>query len=135
IARAVAPVAVATGEVAANRVIFKQLLQANAIQICQVDACRVAGVSEVLAILLMAAKFGVPVCPHAGGVGLCEYVQHLAIFDNLRLTHTTRGRMVEYVDHLHEHFVDPVTVIDGRYRLPTRPGYSVAMKPASVAEF
>jgi L-fuconate dehydratase len=135
IARAVAPIAVATGEVAANRVIFKQLLQANAIQVCQVDACRVAGVSEVLAILLMAAKFGVPVCPHAGGVGLCEYVQHLAIFDYLRLSRTTRGRMIEYVDHLHEHFVDPVTVVDGRYRLPTRPGYSVAMKPESVAEF
>ncbi len=135
IARAVDPVRVATGEVAANRVIFKQLLQADAIRVCQVDACRVAGVNEVLAILLMAAKFGVPVCPHAGGVGLCEYVQHLAIFDYLRIGRSLDGRMVEYVDHLHEHFEDPVTVVDGRYRLPSRPGYSVTLKPASIAEF
>ena len=102
------PIRVATGEVAANRVIFKQLLQAEAIQVCQVDACRVAGVNEVVSILLMAAKFGVPVCPHAGGVGLCEYVQHLAIFDYLRVGTSLDGRMIEYVDHLHEHFVDPV---------------------------
>ncbi len=126
---------VATGEVAANRVIFKQLLQAEAIGTCQVDACRVGGVNEVLSVLLMAAKFGVPVCPHAGGVGLCEYVQHLSIFDYLRVGTSLEGRMVEYVDHLHEHFVDPVVVVNGRYRLPTAPGYSVAMKPASVAEF
>jgi len=135
IARAVAPIRVATGEVAANRVIFKQLLQADAIGVCQVDACRVAGVNEVLAILLMAAKFGVPVCPHAGGVGLCEYVQHLAIFDFLRVSRSLDGRMVEYVDHLHEHFEDPVTVVEGRYRLPTRPGYSVTLKPESIAEY
>jgi L-fuconate dehydratase len=135
IARAVAPIRVATGEAAANRVIFKQLLQAGAIQVCQVDACRVAGVNEVLAILLMAAKFGVPVCPHAGGVGLCEYVQHLAIFDYLRVGAALDGRMIEYVDHLHEHFVDPVQVIGGRYQVPTAPGYSVMMKPSSVAEF
>jgi L-fuconate dehydratase len=126
---------VATGEVAANRVIFKQLLQAEAIRVCQIDACRVAGVNEVLSILLMAAKFGVPVCPHSGGVGLCEYVQHLAIFDFLRVGTSLDGRMVEYVDHLHEHFVDPVSVRGGRYLLPTAPGYSVAMKPSSVAEF
>jgi L-fuconate dehydratase len=126
---------VATGEVAANRVIFKQLLQADAIGVCQVDACRVAGVNEVLSILLMAAKFGVPVCPHAGGVGLCEYVQHLAIFDYLRVGTSVAGRMVEYVDHLHEHFTDPVTVAGGRYRLPTAPGYSVEMKPESVREY
>jgi L-fuconate dehydratase len=135
IARAVSPVRVATGEVAANRVIFKQLLQAGAIQVCQVDACRVAGVNEVLAILLLAAKFGVPVCPHAGGVGLCEYVQHLAIFDYLRTGRSLDGRMIEYVDHLHEHFTDPVTVVEGRYRLPAKPGYSVEMKEASIAEF
>ncbi|MEV0901201.1 enolase C-terminal domain-like protein [Actinoplanes sp. NPDC049802] len=135
IARAVAPVRVATGEVAANRVIFKQLLQAGAIGVCQVDACRVAGVNEVLSILLLAAKFGVPVCPHSGGVGLCEYVQHLAIFDFLRVGRSLDGRMIEYVDHLHEHFTDPVTVTDGRYRLPRAPGYSVEMKPASIAEF
>jgi L-fuconate dehydratase len=126
---------VATGEVAANRVIFKQLMQAEAIRVCQIDACRVAGVNEVLSILLMAAKFGVPVCPHSGGVGLCEYVQHLAIFDFLRVGTSLDGRMVEYVDHLHEHFVDPVSVRGGRYLLPTAPGYSVAMKPSSVAEF
>jgi L-fuconate dehydratase len=126
---------VATGEVAANRVIFKQLLQAGAIQVCQVDACRVAGVNEVVSILLMAAKCGVPVCPHAGGVGLCEYVQHLAMFDYLRVGKRLDGRMVEYVDHLHEHFVDPVRVVGGRYQVPTAPGYSVTMKPASIAEF
>jgi L-fuconate dehydratase len=126
---------VATGEVAANRVIFKQLFQADAIGTCQVDACRVAGVNEVLATLLLAAKFGVPVCPHAGGVGLCEYVQHLSIFDFLRIGGSLEHRMVEYVDHLHEHFTDPVTVRDGRYRLPTRPGYSVELKPSSIAEY
>jgi L-fuconate dehydratase len=135
IARAVAPIRVATGEVAANRVIFKQLLQAGAIQVCQVDACRVAGVNEVVSILLMAAKFGVPVCPHAGGVGLCEYVQHLAIFDYLRVGTRLDGRMVEYVDHLHEHFVDPVRVVGGRYQVPTAPGYRVTMNPSSIAEF
>jgi L-fuconate dehydratase len=135
IARAVAPIRVATGEVAANRVIFKQLLQAEAIRVCQVDACRVAGVNEVVSILLMAAKFGVPVCPHAGGVGLCEYVQHLAIFDYLRVGTSLDGRMVEYVDHLHEHFADPVRAVEGRYQVPTAPGYSVTMKPSSIAEF
>jgi L-fuconate dehydratase len=139
IARAVAQIApgcrVATGEAAANRVIFKQLLQAGAIGVCQVDACRVGGVNEVLSILLLAAKFGVPVCPHAGGVGLCEYVQHLAILDYLRIGCSLEGRMVEYVDHLHEHFVDPVTVTAGRYRLPTAPGYSITMKPESIAQF
>ncbi|HET6211791.1 MAG TPA: enolase C-terminal domain-like protein [Micromonosporaceae bacterium] len=135
IAKAVAPVLVATGEVAANRVIFKQLMQAEAIGVCQVDACRVGGVNEVLSILLLAAKFGVPVCPHAGGVGLCEYVQHVSMFDYLRVGTALPGRMVEYVDHLHEHFVDPVRVIDGRYRLPTAPGYSVTMRPESIARY
>jgi L-fuconate dehydratase len=126
---------VATGEMAANRVIFKQLFQAQAIGTCQVDACRVGGVNEVLATLLMAAKYGVPVCPHAGGVGLCEYVQHLSIFDYLRVGASLDDRMIEYVDHLHEHFTDPVTVVDGRYRLPRKPGYSVEMRPESIAEF
>jgi L-fuconate dehydratase len=135
IAAAVAPIRVATGEVAANRVIFKQLMQADAIGVCQVDACRVGGVNEVLAILLLAAKFGVPVCPHAGGVGLCEYVQHLAVLDYLRFSPTLEGRMVEYVDHLHEHFTDPVTVVGGRYRLPRRPGYSVTMLPGSIERY
>lgn len=135
IARAVAPILVATGEVAANRVVFKQLLQAEAIGVCQVDACRMGGVNEVLAVLLLAAKFGVPVCPHAGGVGLCEYVQHLAVFDYLRVSASLDGRMVEYVDHLHEHFLDPVVVRGGRYQVPQAPGYSVAMKPESVARY
>ena len=135
IQRAVAPIRVATGEVAANRVIFKQLLQAEAIGVMQIDACRVAGVNEVLAELLLAAKFGVPVCPHAGGVGLCELVQHLAIFDYLRVGTSLDGRMVEYVDHLHEHFVDPVRTRGGRYLLPEQPGYSASMRPDSIAEF
>ncbi|MBQ1076579.1 fuconate dehydratase [Micromonospora sp. C31] len=126
---------VATGEVAANRVIFKQLLQAEAIGVMQIDACRVGGVNEVLAEILMAAKFGVPICPHAGGVGLCEYVQHLAVFDYLRVGTSLDGRMVEYVDHLHEHFVDPVRTREGRYLLPEAPGYSSTMKPESIAEF
>jgi L-fuconate dehydratase len=133
--RAVAPIRVATGEVAANRVIFKQLLQAEAIGVMQIDACRVGGVPEVIAELLLAAKFGVPVCPHAGGVGLCELVQHLFAFDVLRVGTSLDGRMVEYVDHLHEHFTDPVRTRDGRYLLPEQPGYSAAMRPASIAEF
>ncbi|MEV1145203.1 enolase C-terminal domain-like protein [Micromonospora sp. NPDC049799] len=140
IARAVAELTggrcrVATGEVAANRVVFKQLLQAEAIGVMQIDACRVGGVNEVLAEILLAAKFGVPVCPHSGGVGLCEYVQHLAVFDYLRVGTSLDGRMVEYVDHLHEHFVDPVRTRGGRYLLPTAPGYSAAMKPESVAAY
>jgi L-fuconate dehydratase len=135
IQRAVAPIRVATGEVAANRVIFKQLLQAEAIGVVQVDACRVGGVPEVLAELLLAAKFGVPVCPHAGGVGLCELVQHIAIFDYLRVGTSLDGRMVEYVDHLHEHFLDPVRTREGRYLLPEQPGYSSAIRPESIAEF
>ena len=135
IQQAVAPIRVATGEVAANRVIFKQLLQADAIRVMQVDACRVAGVPEVLAELLMAARFGVPVCPHAGGVGLCELVQHLAIFDYLRVGTSLDGRMVEYVDHLHEHFTDPVRTRDGRYLVPENAGYSSDLKESSIAEF
>ena len=107
IARGVAPIRVATGEHAQNRVIFKQLLQAEAISVLQIDAVRVAGVNENIAILLLAAKFGVPVCPHAGGVGLCEAVQHLSMFDFVAVTGTREGRMIEFVDHLHEHFVDP----------------------------
>ncbi|MBO4207091.1 enolase C-terminal domain-like protein [Micromonospora echinofusca] len=126
---------VATGEVAANRVIFKQLLQAEAIGVMQIDSCRVAGVNEVLSEILMAAKFGVPICPHSGGVGLCEYVQHLAIFDYLRVGTSLEGRMVEYVDHLHEHFVDPVRTRAGRYLLPEQPGYSATMKPESIAAY
>jgi L-fuconate dehydratase len=137
VARAMEPygIGVATGEQCHNRVMFKQLFQADAIAFCQVDACRLGGVNEVLAVLLMAAKFGVPVCPHAGGVGLCEYVQHLAIFDYVAVSASLENRVVEYVDHLHEHFVDPVVVRDGRYRVPHAPGYSIQMKPASLAEY
>lgn len=135
IAREVAPVLVATGEHAHNRVMFKQFFQARAMGVCQIDAARVGGVNENLAILFMAAKFGVPVCPHAGGVGLCELVQHLSIFDFLCVSASLEGRMIEYVDHLHEHFVDPIEVREGSYRLPHRPGYSSEMQAASLARF
>ncbi len=132
IARAVAPVRVATGEHVQNRIIFKQLLQADAIGFCQVDACRLGGVNEVLAVLLLAAKFGVPVCPHAGGVGLCEYVQHMSMFDYIAVSASLEDRIVEYVGHLHEHFVDPVVIRDGRYMPPEAPGYSITMKADSL---
>jgi L-fuconate dehydratase len=135
IARAIAPIGVATGETCANRVIFKQLLQANAIRFCQVDSCRMGGVNEVLSVLLLAAKFGVPVCPHAGGVGLCEYVQHIALFDYIGVSASLEGRVLEYVDHLHEHFVHPVIIDHARYRVPTAPGYSITMKPESLETF
>ena len=132
IAKSIAPIKVATGEACANRVIFKQLLQLGALGFCQVDSCRVAGVNEVLAILLMAAKFGVPVCPHAGGVGLCEYVQHISIFDYIAVGASLENRICEYVDHLHEHFVEPVRIKSARYLAPTRPGYSITIKPDSL---
>jgi L-fuconate dehydratase len=132
IARAVAPIGVATGEACQNRVIFKQLLQAEAISFCQIDSCRLAGVNEVLAVILMAAKFGVPVCPHAGGVGLCEYVQHLSLFDYIAVTASLENRITEYVDHLHEHFVYPVRTEGGRYLAPLDPGYSIEMKSESL---
>jgi L-fuconate dehydratase len=132
IARAVAPIKVATGEHCQNRVMFKQLLQANAIGICQVDAARLGGVNEVLAVMLMAAKFGVPVCPHAGGVGLCEYVQHLAMLDYLRISGSLEDRLIEYVDHLHEHFLAPVVMRSGRYLPPVEPGYSAQMRAESI---
>lgn len=135
IARAVAPIAVATGEHCHNRVMFKQLLQANAIGFCQIDSCRLAGVNEVLAVLLMAAKFNVPVCPHAGGVGLCEYVQHLSIFDYIAVSGSLEGRRIEYVDHLHEHFIDPVVIRNGCYMPPAAPGYSITMKPESLKKY
>jgi len=135
IARGVAPVRVATGEHCANRVLFKQLLQANAIGVCQIDSCRVGGVNENLAIMLMAAKFGVPVCPHAGGVGLCEHVQHLAMFDYIGISGTMENRVIEFVDHLHEHFVDPVRIHRGRYVAPLQPGYSIEIRAASREEY
>jgi L-fuconate dehydratase len=132
IARAIAPIGVATGEACQNRVIFKQLLQANAIRFCQLDSCRLGSVNEILAVMLLAAKFGVPVCPHAGGVGLCEYVQHLSIIDYVCISGSLEDRILEYVDHLHEHFVDPVRIRKGRYVVPEAPGYSIRMKPASL---
>ncbi len=135
IARAIAPISVATGEQCQNRVIFKQLFQANGIHFCQIDSCRLGGVNEVLAVLLMAAKFGVPVCPHAGGVGLCEYVQHLSIFDYICVSASLKNRVLEYVDHLHEHFVDPVRIKNGHYVAPKAPGYSITMRAESLAEF
>ena len=135
IARGVAPVRVATGEHVQNRVMFKQLLQADAISICQIDAARLGGVNEVLAVLLMAAEYGVPVCPHAGGVGLCELVQHLSAIDYIAISGSLEGRMIEYVDHLHEHFVDPVRIREARYVLPSRPGYSAEMYTASLERY
>jgi L-fuconate dehydratase len=135
IARALAPMKVATGEHAHNRVMFKQLLQADAIGVCQVDSCRLGGVNEVLAVLLMAAVAGVPVCPHAGGVGLCEYVSHLAPFDYIAVSGSLDGRMCEWADHLHDHFADPVAVRGGRYVLPSAPGYGTTMRPESLERF
>lgn len=135
IAEAVAPVRVATGEHVANRVVFKQLLASGAIAVCQLDACRVAGVNENLAILLLAAKYGVPVCPHAGGVGLCEVVQHLSMFDYVAVSGSMDGRWIEYVDHLHEHFVDPVHVRNGCYVAPQLPGSGAALRPEALQRF
>jgi L-fuconate dehydratase len=135
IARALEPlgIGVATGEHCHNRVMFKQLLQARAISFCQIDSCRLGGVNEVVAVLLLAAKFGVPVCPHAGGVGLCEYVQHESLFDYICVSGSLERRTTEYVDHLHEHFLDPCVVQGGRYRAPLAAGTSITMKPASLA--
>src|SRR5882762_2214903 len=135
IARAIAPIGVATGEHCQNRVMFKQLLQAEAISFCQIDSCRLGGVNEVLAVLLMAHKFGIPVCPHAGGVGLCEYVQHLSLFDYIAVAGSLQDHVLEYVDHLHEHFVDPVTIRGGRYMPPSKPGYSIEMESQSLREY
>lgn len=134
IAKALKPlgIGVATGEHCQNRVLFKQLLQADAIRFCQIDSCRLGGVNEILSVYLMAAKFGVPVCPHAGGVGLCEYVQHLTMWDYVSVAGTTEGRVTEFVDHLHEHFLDPCVVKDSHYMPPTKPGYSIEMKAESM---
>ncbi len=135
IARGIAPVPVATGEHVQNRVVFKQLLQLGAVSYVQLDAARVAGVNENIAILLLAAKFGVPVCPHAGGVGLCELVQHLSLFDYVAVSRSMDDRVIEYVDHLHEHFLDPVQIRAGRYLAPQAPGFSSTMRPESRARF
>jgi L-fuconate dehydratase len=135
IAKAIAPIQVATGEHCQNRVLFKQFLQAGAIGVLQIDSCRIGGVNEILSVLLMAAKFGVPVCPHAGGVGLCEYVQHLALFDYIAVSGSLENRLCEYADHLHEHFVNPLVMQHGHYMPPTAAGYSITMRPESLAEF
>jgi L-fuconate dehydratase len=135
IRKAVTPIKVATGEHVHNQVMFKQLLQAGSIDVLQIDASRVAGITENIAILLLAAKYGVPVCPHAGGVGLCEMVQHLAMFDYVAVSGTIDDRWIEYVDHLHEHFVDPVVIRDGHYVAPAAPGLSARMRPESVAAY
>lgn len=128
-------VRIATGEHCHSKVMFKQLFQANAIDVCQIDSCRVAGVNENLAVILMAAKFGIPVCPHAGGVGLCEYVQHLSAFDYIYASASREDRVIEYVDHLHEHFQTPVVIRRGNYMLPETPGYSIEMKTESLLEY
>ena len=135
IRESIRPIGVATGEHVQNRVIFKQLFQAEAIDFCQIDSCRLGGVNEILAVLLMASKFEVPVCPHAGGVGLCEYVQHLAIFDYIAVSGSLENRTCEYVDHLHEHFVEPVHLRNGRYLAPRAAGYSAELKPAARIRF
>jgi L-fuconate dehydratase len=135
IARRIAPIPVATGEHVQNRVVFKQLLQLRAVSFVQLDAARVGGVNENVAILLLAAKFGVPVCPHAGGVGLCELVQHLSMFDYVAVSRSMRNRVIEYVDHLHEHFIDPVRIGGGHYLAPLAPGFSSTMRAESRARF
>ena len=132
IRKAIRPIGVATGEHGANRVLFKQLMQAGAIDFCQLDNCRLGGLSEVLAVLLLAAKFDVPVCPHAGGLGLCEYAQHVSLIDYICVSGKLDGRMTEFADHLHEHFLDPIVTRRDHYLVPTTPGFSIEMKPASL---
>ena len=129
------PIRIATGEHAHNRVMFKQFIQAGGMHVVQIDAARVGGVNENIAIILLAAKYGLPICPHAGGVGLCEAVQHLAMFDFVAVSGDATGRMIEYVDHLHEHFVDPCIAKNARYVTPLRPGYSIDIKPQAIAEY
>ena len=135
ISKEISPIGVATGEHCQNRVIFKQFFQAEGLQFCQLDSCRLGGVNEVLSVLLMAAKFNIPVCPHAGGVGLCEYVQHISIFDYICVSASLENRILEYVDHLHEHFEHPVVIKNGHYIPPKEPGYSITMKGESLIEY
>ena len=135
IRQAVAPVKVATGEMCQNRIMFKQFIMREAIDVVQIDACRMGGVNEVLAVMLMAAKYNLPVCPHAGGVGLCEYVQHLSMIDYLCIAGTYEGRVIEYVDHLHEHFVHPCDIRDAAYMPPRAPGFSIEMHQASIEKY
>ena len=135
ISEAIKPIKVATGEHCQNRVMFKQLITSGAINFCQIDSCRIRGVNEILAVLLMAAKYNIPVCPHAGGVGLCEYVQHLSMIDYICITGSMENRVIEYVDHLHEHFLDPVVIKNSAYMPPSMPGYSITMKPESLERY
>lgn len=132
---AIAPVKVATGEMCQNRIVFKQMIAGGAIDIVQIDSCRMGGLNEVLAVLLMAAKYDLPVWPHAGGVGLCEYVQHLSMIDYIAVSGTKQGRVIEYVDHLHEHFIDPCVISNAAYMPPSLPGFSIEMKPKSIADY
>jgi len=134
IRQSIAPVRVATGEMCQNRIIFKQFITRGAIDIVQIDACRIGGLNEVLSVLLMAAKYKLPVWPHAGGVGLCEYVQHLSMIDYLVVSGTKEGRVIEFVDHLHEHFIEPCDIRNAAYMPPTLPGFSIQMKPESILE-
>ena len=131
----VSPVQVATGEMCQNRVVFKQLIMRGGVDVVQIDACRLGGVNEALAVMLMAAKYNLKVCPHAGGVGLCEYVQHLSMIDYLCIAGTKEGRVIEYVEHLHEHFLDPCVVINAAYMPPKQPGYSIEMKQSSLDQY
>lgn len=135
IRRGIGAVKVATGEMCQNRILFKQFMAAGACDVVQLDACRIGGVNEALAVMLLAARFDLPVCPHAGGVGLCEYVQHLSMIDYLCFSGTMEGRVIEYVDHLHEHFLDPCVIRDAAYMPPTRAGYSIEMKPETLEAF
>jgi len=135
IARALAPIPVATGEHCHNAVMFKQFMEAGGLSICQLDSCRLASINEIIGVLILAWKFEIPVCPHAGGVGLCEYVQHIAMFDYTRVSCSTDGRVIEYVDHLHEHFKDPVRLVNGRYAAPQKPGYSIEMHPETLSQY
>jgi L-fuconate dehydratase len=135
IRESIAPIGVATGEHCQNRIMFKQFMQAGAIDYCQLDSCRLGGVNEVVAVLLLAARFDIPVWPHAGGVGLCEYVQHLAMIDFICIAGTREGRAIEYVDHLHEHFLDPCVVVDGHYEVPGAPGYSIQVREQSLVDY
>ncbi|MDX1901160.1 MAG: L-fuconate dehydratase [Gammaproteobacteria bacterium] len=135
IRQSIKPIRVATGEHCQNRIMFKQLLQAKAIDVCQIDSCRLGGVNENIIVLLMAAKFGVPVCPHAGGVGLCEYAQHLSMIDYIAISGSLENRVLEYVNHLHEHFVSPAIVHDAHYQVPLQPGYSIEIKPETLRDY
>lgn len=132
---AIAPIKVATGEMCQNRIMFKQFIKGGAIDIVQIDSCRMGGLNEVLAVMLMAAKYDLPVWPHAGGVGLCEYVQHMSMIDYIAITGKKDSKRIEYVDHLHEHFLEPCNVQNGAYMAPSFPGFSIEMKPQSIADY